>query len=244
MHDTIVQATSHSSAIVHSRSRPADTGISYSGLRDRTNSQLCAFTQSTPVPMTWMTDTIPVRNLSKAYLRREVGRVNLSLQSVLAMWSQNLPADVEIPPWCNASQGLNELLTSVTVIHQDAVVVAFRLQSLLQGSKNNRWLNNVHSMLCSLTTCLNYLDMHEDSITIQTLIVTIWRRIARWRPSPTSSHHLATSLTDLAIVSTHRGNIREVHSKREEAIEILSSLAVHQSRLYWAIEEARYSTHS
>ncbi|KAF8174062.1 hypothetical protein BJ912DRAFT_991026 [Pholiota molesta] len=206
LHDTIVQATSHCAAMVHSRNSLADTGTSYNELRGRTNSQLCAFTQSTPAAMTWMTDTIPICDLSNAYLRREVGRVNRSLQSVLAMWSQNLLADMEIPPWLDLVWDLNSLLRPVTIIHQDAVVVAFQLQSLLQGSKFDHWLDDVQTILYSLTAHLYDLDMHEDYLTIQTSIATIWRRIARWHPQQLP-----------------------MHLRSEEAIEIISSLAVHES---------------
>ncbi|KAF8182021.1 hypothetical protein BJ912DRAFT_928727 [Pholiota molesta] len=92
--------------------------------------------------------TIPVHDLSKAYLRCELGKINLFLQSISVPWLSQNPTSyptaadgISEIPILNISWFLGKAPLPSAVVHQDAVVLAFRIQDLQRERPSNAWIH-------------------------------------------------------------------------------------------------------
>ncbi|KAF9480582.1 hypothetical protein BDN70DRAFT_992580 [Pholiota conissans] len=230
--NAVVQSSSYGAVDVRGQNSSSNSSATlYSGLGSATNAHLFSFTQTTPMPMTWMTDTIPAHDLSRAYLRRELGRVKSTLQSALIRWSRRQPFNTTING-ISVSWFLAQPSVSSTVVHQDAVVLAFRFQSVLQDEPNDSCLQHADRILNELCINLMSLRMAEDGVAVATLKVDLWKAVCAQYPSSSASRQLARSLTHLSVALSDSGNHKEARSKSEEAINIFWPLAAHGTAVH------------
>ncbi|KAF9480556.1 hypothetical protein BDN70DRAFT_931580 [Pholiota conissans] len=196
-----------------------DQGI---GHRSATPAHLFTFAGSSSMPMTWIPDSIPTHKLSKAYLRREIGRIDMSiLLDPVLRWLQSSPDDLDLPSF---SWQLGMPVESDVTLHQDAVISAFRIQSLLKKSPSNDVLLYIVCTTSYLVDRLQQLEMFEDALLIESMVNCFWRDLTRQFQSQSFSIHHAESLTNLAISFSDTGNQLRVQSTAEEAIIISQSL--------------------
>ncbi|KAF9471259.1 hypothetical protein BDN70DRAFT_888349 [Pholiota conissans] len=132
IHETMTVSNARTEArteeILRTVSSPGHVyGNSAAGFRASHNDRLFAFSGSACMPMTWLTDTIPTHELSKAYLRREIARIDIfsifgKLRNRLqkrtlrrrgpTSWLFNVPPKSDIRH------------------HQNAMILAFRAQTM------------------------------------------------------------------------------------------------------------------
>ncbi|KAF9477788.1 hypothetical protein BDN70DRAFT_994676 [Pholiota conissans] len=189
------------------------------------NSHFVNFFPSSPSPMTRVVDSVPLRDLSKAYLRREVGVVDRHLRSLLTHWSQKITSGFEVPS-LTISWFLDRAPLSDTMVHQQTITLAFNIQSLLKSDPSGSWIHDVDISINQLSLNLQQLQMYDDAVEISTLRVNLWKAINTQCPrSNASSYRLAESLTKLSILSHSLVDQRRTSVSSGEAIDVIASLS-------------------
>ncbi|KAF9477790.1 hypothetical protein BDN70DRAFT_880725 [Pholiota conissans] len=189
------------------------------------NSHLINFLPSTS-PMTRIADSIPLHDLSKAYLHREVGVVDRHLRSLLLHWPQKIMSpEFQVPP-LTISWFLDRAPLPNTMVHQQTITLAFIIQSLLKSDPGSSWIHYVDISINKLSLNLQELQMYDDAVEISTLRVNLWKMInAQYPRSNASSYRLAESLTKLSIISDSLEDQRQTSMRSTDAINIITSLS-------------------
>ncbi|KAF9480572.1 hypothetical protein BDN70DRAFT_978724 [Pholiota conissans] len=176
----------------------------------------------------YIPDAIPTHELSKAYLRREIGRVLQSLSLIMQHWVKNPPTSVEVPrlalTWL-----LQASLVSDTINHQDTLIIAFRTQSLLRAHPSSLCIKEIDVALNRLSVRLKNLDMTGDAISICNIRIQLWRAIVKLQHSRTSLRRLANALAMLAIVYADGGDKDRAFYTAAESTEILQCLVTEEN---------------
>ncbi|KAF9477945.1 hypothetical protein BDN70DRAFT_896097 [Pholiota conissans] len=158
--------------------------------------QLFLFNESSSMPMTWVPDSIPTHLLATSYLRRELGRIDISLMSnKLRHWLHDHPDSLDVPhtTWSLASVPVSDAVTQ-----QDAIVLVIHLQSLMREDPSESWMHSVHFTLAKLIVKLTTLRMTQETLLINNQLVDFWRDITRHHRSKAFVAHFVTVLTQFA----------------------------------------------
>ena len=108
----------------------AHDGYLHNILSGPSSAQLFQFMHSQPTPLGWTNSTIPARDLSKAYLRKELGTVEKSLSRLAYNLSPGILSSFEASP-LKMSWALQKTSPSGLRIQQTTIIQVFQLQSLL-----------------------------------------------------------------------------------------------------------------
>ncbi|KAF9480569.1 hypothetical protein BDN70DRAFT_603031 [Pholiota conissans] len=230
MNHTVSVSNTHTSEIhkiLNDFIRGSDVAHGHGNYSSARSAKLFSFAGSSCMPMTWIPDTIPTHELSKAYLRRELGRINIPLLSDTSTawrWLQKHPQTLTPPV---PTYFLQDSPTSDTVLQRDAVILTFRTQSLLEDGPSNYFGMDISHMLTRLCTQLVKLGMFEDALDISDRLIKCWREIQKHDSSQLSSCWLVEALTRRALYFVDMGYRAQASATAEEAIGILQSLLTH-----------------
>ncbi|KAF9477946.1 hypothetical protein BDN70DRAFT_944918 [Pholiota conissans] len=186
------------------------------------NAHLFAFTESSSMSMTRIADTVPIHVLSDAYLRRELGRVNVSLSSTLHRWLQHPPAEPEFSVR-NQSWFLEASQVAEKILHQSTIVLAFRMEKLLSQAPNTLLFDTIDATTRSLCWNLVVFRMYDEAILLCHQQIDFWRAMRTQYRSRPCSCRLAEVLTFLGFVYSYKDK-SQAYSISEEAIQLFQSL--------------------
>ncbi|KAF9480565.1 hypothetical protein BDN70DRAFT_920418 [Pholiota conissans] len=225
MHDTLMVSSARIEAHAEEIHRNTSNGYSFGhnlGLRNSTAAHLFTFAGTSYMPMTRIPDTVPTDELSKAYLRREIGRIDMSLLlGPLLRWLRDSPEDLRLS---ESEWNLRMPVQPDIFLHQEAVVFAFRIQALLKESPSNDMVIRVVNVISQLCLKLQQMKMFEGLLLVRMLTATFFRDLFRQFPSQRFAINYAESLTYLAMAYSDIDDQVNVLSATEEAINVSSSL--------------------
>ncbi|KAF9480568.1 hypothetical protein BDN70DRAFT_992568 [Pholiota conissans] len=198
-------------------------GNSTTGFRASHNDRLFAFAGSARMPMTsWLADTIPTHELSKAYLRRELARIDIlslsgNLRNRLQKQALRHPVGTD---WL-----LNTPPQSDIQHHRNAVVLAFRAQTLLHEEFQ---IYAIEELFENLHLELMKLRMYEEALLIIDLLINLWKEVSKHHASRIASPWLAAALGRRVKYYLCIGDHQKAAVVTEEATRHLRSIAIEE----------------
>ena len=185
------------------------------------DARLFQFTRSYSTSMTsQIQGMISDNDLYKVVLHRELGRIEKLLGRLTSSWDKNPPKGiVHIPPLIT-TWNLHIPPISDTISHQNLVVDAFQLQSLIDCAD----VFDIGYAICSLGTKLGNLGMIEDNLTLTLWTVDFWKKITSLSPTINLNAwaYLAHELTNASMCYSNIGDKTEAYAKSQEAIDIIT----------------------
>lgn len=167
-------------------------------------------------------NAIPEHELPKAYLRRELGAVEKSLSRLVLRWAHSPPKSFPVA-LSATTWGLEHHTVSVTAFHQNMVVRAFQLQSLLLKT-DATIISTFGGAIATMSSRLGEAELHDDALMIRKLGVDFWRELIGIHPSRNVQIALTAHLTNLSVCYENTGNKEQAYETSQEAIRGIHQL--------------------
>ncbi len=186
------------------------------------DARLFQFTRSYSTSMTFqIKGTISDNDLYKVVLHRELGKIETLLGRLTSSWNKNPPKGIVHVPPLTITWNLHIPPVSDAISHQNLVVDAFQLQSLIDNSAD---VLDIGYAICSLATNLWNLGMIEDNLTLTLWSVDFWKKVMLLSPTINLNAwaYLAHELTNASLCYSNIGDRTEAYAKSQEAIDIIT----------------------
>ena len=164
------------------------------------HSRLIQFTASSSPPMTWISGSVPVQDISKAFLRRELDILDKSVQALSIRWFEKAPTILDIPPFTK-SWNLQVEPISSAAIHREALMLTYQIRDMTESPPLS-WVNVAGNILSHLSLHLSNLQMHDEAVSVHNLRIELWTAMTVVYPGKNASAHLVGAQTDLSTALT------------------------------------------